>query len=42
MLAGDGMPEPAQGEMKQRTLWGDTLTQPRAPEAANKPPAGKQ
>jgi len=41
----DGQPvvgEQAQSEMKQRTYWGDVLTQPRAPETASKPPAGKQ
>jgi NodT family efflux transporter outer membrane factor (OMF) lipoprotein len=41
----DGQPvvtEQAQSEMKQRTYWGDTLTKPRAPEASDKPPAGKQ
>jgi NodT family efflux transporter outer membrane factor (OMF) lipoprotein len=42
----DGQPvvtEQAQGEMKQRTYWGDVLTQPRAPENANtQQPAGKQ
>jgi NodT family efflux transporter outer membrane factor (OMF) lipoprotein len=41
----DGQPvvtQQAQDEMKQRTYWGDVLTQPRAPENANKPPPGKQ
>ena len=41
----DGQPvvnEQAQSEMKQRTYWGDVLTQPRKPETANKPPPGKQ
>jgi len=41
----DGQPvvnEQAQSEMKQRTYWGDVLTQPRKPETANKPPPAKQ
>jgi NodT family efflux transporter outer membrane factor (OMF) lipoprotein len=41
----DGQPvvtEQAQSEMKQRTYWGDVLTQPRSPETSNKPPPGKQ
>jgi len=42
----DGQPvvtEQAQGEMKQRTYWGDVLTQPRAPESTNtQQPAAKQ
>ena len=36
------VPEQTQSEMKERTNWGDMLTKPRAPEATDKPPAGKQ
>jgi NodT family efflux transporter outer membrane factor (OMF) lipoprotein len=35
------VPVETQQEMKQRTWWGDVLSQPRAPET-NNPPAGKQ
>jgi NodT family efflux transporter outer membrane factor (OMF) lipoprotein len=36
------VPVETQGEMKARTYWGDTLSQPRGPETASAPPAGKQ
>ena len=36
------VPEQTQREMKQRTRWGDMLSEPRTPETTNSPPAGKQ
>jgi outer membrane protein TolC len=36
------VPVETQNEMKARTYWGDTLSQPRAPEAASSPQAAKK
>jgi NodT family efflux transporter outer membrane factor (OMF) lipoprotein len=36
------VPVETQQEMKQRTWWGEVMSQPRAPETTNHPPAGKQ
>jgi hypothetical protein len=35
------IPAETETEMKQRTSWGDVLSQPRRPETAANPPAGK-
>jgi NodT family efflux transporter outer membrane factor (OMF) lipoprotein len=35
------LPVETQTEMKQRTNWGDVLTEPRPPETATNPPGGK-
>jgi len=36
------IPAETESEMKQRTSWGDMLSQPRRPETAASPPPGKQ
>jgi NodT family efflux transporter outer membrane factor (OMF) lipoprotein len=36
------VPAEMQREMKERTRWGDLLSEPRAPETTSAPPAGKQ